>query len=93
MKGKIDKMTHIKTLLNKKSAHQVDWLLIFFSVKIFSKFVKKIMTVTATEIKSAIGSATNTPNTLFVKKSGKIKINGINKMIFRNKAKNSDFRA
>lgn len=39
---------------------------------------------------SAAGSASNTASTLFVKKIGNIKINGINKITFRSNAKNRE---
>ena len=49
---------------------------------IFLNCVKNIIVVTAAAIMSLTGSATNTPNTLSVKKFGKMKISGISKISF-----------
>jgi len=52
--------------------------------------VANVINVTDAAMKSDIGSAKNTANTLSAKKFGRIYINGINKMIFLNNAKNMD---
>ena len=58
-------------------------LIYFFSVllNIFLNCVKNAIGVTVAAIISLTGSAWNTPNTFSAKKFGKMKINGINKII------------
>lgn len=55
---------------------------------IFLNCVKNTMVVTVAAIISLTGSAKNTANTLSSKKFGKMKINGISKIILRKNARN-----
>ena len=58
--------------------------------RIFGNWVKNTMLVMVTASTSATGSAKKTANTLSFKNSGRIKIIGMSRMIFRNRARNRD---